>query len=112
MIENLLRQLAEDQAQLAAIGEKGGADLQRLEVEMQKLQQEIQATSQERTQVDIERNTWDDAIQTADEKRNEVQISIAERMRDAQNLQESVNAALERAEEYRRQGEEQKRRCV
>lgn len=108
VIENLLRQLAEDQTQLAAIGEKGGADLQRLEVQMQKLQQEIQAIAQERTQVDIERNTWDDAIQTADEKRNEVQISIAERMRDAQNLQESVNAALERVKEYRRQSEEQK----
>lgn len=112
VIRNLLDQLAVDQEQLTALGARGGADLQQLEVEMQALEQQIQEIAAKRTETDIERNSWDDAMRESDERRGVLQISIAERMRDAENLQESVNASLERANAHRSQGAEQHSEAV
>lgn len=108
VISNLLQQLAADQKQLAALGERGGADLQQLESEMQKMEQQIQALAKKRAETDIKRNSWDDVIRESDAKQGTLHISIAERTRDALNLQESVNASFARANEYRSQGEEQR----
>lgn len=108
VIDNLLGQLAEDQKQLALVGEQGGADMQRLEGQMQELEAEIGEIASKRTQIDIERNALDDSIRETDEKRGEVQISIAEHMRDAQNLQESIDASLIRAGEHCSAGDEYK----
>ncbi len=105
VIDNLLTQLAEDQKQLARIGERGGADMQRLEEQMRGLEAEIEEIASKRTQMDIERNALDDSIREVDEKRGALQISIAERMRDAQNLQESMDASLARAGEHRGEGD-------
>lgn len=105
VIDNLLRQLAQDQKQLARVGEQGGADMQRLKEQMLVLEAEIEEIASKRTQVDIERNALDDVIRQADEKRGALQISIAEHMRDAQNLQESIDASLSRAGEHRAEGD-------
>jgi chromosome segregation protein len=108
VIDNLLGQLAEDQKQLALVGEQGDADMQRLKELMQELEAEIGAIASKRAQIDIERNALDDSIRETDEKRGEAQISIAEHMRDAQNLQESIDASLIRAGEHHSAGDEYK----
>ncbi len=108
VIDNLLGQLAEDQKQLALVGEQGDADMQRLKELMQDLEAEIGAIASKRAQIDIERNALDDSIRETDEKRGEAQISIAEHMRDAQNLQESIDASLIRAGEHHSAGDEYK----
>ncbi len=105
VIVNLLEQLAKDQKQLARVGEQGGADIQRLEEQIRGLEEEIQEISSQRTQVDIARNSVEDLIRESDEKRGELQISIAERMRDTQNLQESIDASLSRAKDHRTEGD-------
>lgn len=108
VIENLLRQLAEDQTQLAAAGERGGADLQQLTDQIQALEEQICKLTQARTQVDIARNEREDAIRAAEEQRGEVQVAIAAHTRDMENLRENLRGAKERASEHRRQGAEQK----
>lgn len=95
--ENLLEQLRNDMDKLSEIGKRGGADAIALESEIEKLRSMAAAVSEERAETSIEKGAYEDKLDENAEKNNAAQLSLVSLMRDAENINEMINASVERS---------------
>ena len=95
--ENLLEQFRNDMDKLSEIGKRGGADAIALEAEIEKLRKMAVAVSEERSETSIEKGAYEDKLDENAEKNNAAQLSLVSLMRDAENINEMINASLERS---------------
>ncbi len=99
--ESLIAQLKDDMARLSEVGKRGGADAVALEDEINVKRAEADKIAAERENTAIERGQIEDNIDEITQKINTAQISLASLMRDAENINEMINASLERSSTLR-----------
>ncbi len=95
--ENLIEQLKADMEKLTEVGKRGGADAIALEEEIEKLRANAEKVAGERTEMSIEKGAVEDSLDETAEKTNAAQLNLVSLMKDAENINEMINASKERS---------------
>lgn len=99
--ENLLVQLKDDMEKLRDVGRRGGEDAACLEDELAALREKAEKTADRRSEVALEKGMLEDKSDELTVKINDAQIHLASLMRDAENINEMINASVERSSNLR-----------